>query len=407
MVFLRRPWSYQSFATILLKYTEYGQPFETKDNNDYEVMFGEKKKQLQEAAKAAAAAVAGANVEASSNFDMTDESTANGTTEQSFQSMHGGMNGAPLGLANDPDHYMLNSCSRPRAQKKRVHRSFQQLLQKAHIGYTPPTLPLYQHGMGAPGGPPNHHMFNALPSPPNLSGILPSPTTGMLLHDFSPQNASFFGHNSMLAPGMPGDFHDSKSSVFGLNLVSSDFGQGCGNSVQPQQLQQSEDPFYASSKQSDLPDMSSANCPSSFVGGGEVFADTKAFDADVTNCRVARPLEKTQEQSQEYDFTNNREDSQAVKENETTVNDESAVDKVLLPKREPKQDSYDDPVISSNLTKCSDTQGASPTRAVASSESLAPSITSDPTGCEIEKRSRSEIMETASTSPHKRQRMVV
>jgi hypothetical protein len=107
-------------------------------------MFGEKKKQLQQAAKeAAAAAAAGANAEAQANFNMGHGSTPNGAAIQSFQSMHG----ASLGLTNDPDQYMLNSRSRPPTQKKRVHRGFQQLLKKEHVGYTPPSLPLYQHGV--------------------------------------------------------------------------------------------------------------------------------------------------------------------------------------------------------------------------------------------------------------------
>ncbi|CAI5728184.1 unnamed protein product [Peronospora destructor] len=366
---------------ILLKYTEYGQPFETKDNNDYEIMFGEKKKQLQQAAKAAAvAAAAGASAEASANFNMVHGSTSNGATEQSFQSMHGGMNGAPLGLTNDPDQYMLNSCSRSRTQKKRVHRGFQQLLQKQHAGYTPPTLPLYQHGMGTLGGLPSHHMLNSLPSPPNLSNILPSPTTGMLLHDFSPQNAGLFGQNPMLGGSMAGEFHDSKSSVFGLNLVPSDFSQGCGISVHPQQLQQTEDPYDAPSKQIELLDMSAGNCPSSPVGGGGVSTDNnRTFQSDGTTCKVEEPSDKRQQQPQQDDLPNKREDSQAAKESEATTADKSTATAVLPPK--PK--------------------------AVPSSESRAPTTTSESASPETEKRLRSEMAGTATTCPHKRQRVVV
>jgi hypothetical protein len=35
--------------------------------------------------------------------------------------------------------------------------------------------------MGMLGGMPTHHMLSALPSPPNLSSILPSPTSTFLL----------------------------------------------------------------------------------------------------------------------------------------------------------------------------------------------------------------------------------
>ncbi|CAI5701935.1 unnamed protein product [Peronospora effusa] len=404
-------YSSTSVDQILLKYTEYGQPFETKDNNDYEIMFGEKKKQLQQAAKAAAAAAAaGANAEASANFNMVHGSTSNGATEQSFQSMHGGMNGAPLGLTNDPDQYLLNSCSRPRTQKKRVHRGFQQLLQKQHAGYTPPTLPLYQHGMGTLGGLPSHHMLNSLPSPPNLSNILPSPTTGMILHDFSPQNAGLFGQNPMLGGVIPGEFHDSKSSVFGLNLVPSDFSQGCGNSVHPQQPQQTEDPYYAPSKQIELLDMSAGNRPNSPVGGDGVFTDNnnKTFQPDETTCNVDEPSDKRQKQPQQDNSPNKRDDSQAANESETTIADKSAAVEVLPPKREPKQGSHDDdPIVSSNLAKCSDIQRASPTKAVPSSESRAPTTTSESASSETEKHSRSEMAGSASSSPHKRQRVVV
>uniref|UniRef100_K3X068 MADS-box domain-containing protein n=1 Tax=Globisporangium ultimum (strain ATCC 200006 / CBS 805.95 / DAOM BR144) TaxID=431595 RepID=K3X068_GLOUD len=228
-------YSSTSVDQILLKYTEYGEPYETKDNNDYEILFGEKKKKDP-------------NAEPMSNFNMAHASPQpnNG---QSYTSMagggandrllHGAMSAnASLGLTNDPDQYMLNNSAgrndRPPSQKKRVHRSFQQLLKKDQMSYIPPSLPLYQHGMGMLGGVPAHHMLSALPSPPNLSGILPSPTTSMLLrHDFSPQNAqSMFGHHMM---GGSHDHHD-KNGVIGLNLVPSDFSHGA--SMMQQQHQQ-------------------------------------------------------------------------------------------------------------------------------------------------------------------------
>ncbi|POM74591.1 MADS-box transcription factor, partial [Phytophthora palmivora] len=302
----------------------------------YEIMFGEKKKQLQQAAKeAAAAAAAGANAEA--NFNMGQGSPPNG---QSFQSMHGGMNGASLGLTNDPDQYMLNSRSRPPTQKKRVHRGFQQLLKKEHVGYTPPSLPLYQHGMGMLGGLSNHHMLAALPSPPNLSGILPSPTStccnesshsfdksslltwilnyfsaGMLLHDFSPQNAGLFGHHPMLSGGMPGEFHDSKNGVIGLNLVPSDFSQG--GSVHPQQLQHPKDQYCDPGKQGNSPNKSSGDRPTSPVGSGEQSDANGTAQSDEPVCKVEQSSEPEQEQPQQDDGSNNSDDAQATKENET------------------------------------------------------------------------------------------
>ncbi|KAL4161564.1 hypothetical protein PRNP1_002118 [Phytophthora ramorum] len=396
-------YSSTSVDQILLKYTEYGEPYETKDNNDYEIMFGEKKKQLQQAAKeAAAAAAAGANAEA--NFNMG--STPNGSAVQSFQSMHG----ASLGLTNDPDQYMLNSRSRPPTQKKRVHRGFQQLLKKEHVGYTPPSLPLYQHGMGMLGGLSSHHMLAALPSPPNLSGILPSPTTGMLLHDFSPQNAGLFGHHPMLSGGIPGDFHDSKNSVLGLNLVPSDFSHGSAGSVHPQQLQQPKDPYYVPSKQNDSPTKSSGDRPTSADSGGEPSGDNGAPQSDEAVCKVEKPSVNSQEQPQQDDGApNNCDDAQAAKENETVAEKSTADSAPLSPKREPKPStgSQEDPAVTSNGSKCSDIQDASPTKPA--SESRAPSTTSESQALssETEKRSRSEVLGAASTSPHKRQRVVV
>ncbi|RLN90684.1 hypothetical protein BBJ28_00010434 [Nothophytophthora sp. Chile5] len=144
-------YSSTSVDQILLKYTEYGEPYETKDNTDYEIMFGEKKKQLQQAAKEAAAA------EAPANFNLAHASAQNGGAMQSYPGMagssgdrllHSGISGgASLGLTNEPDQYVLNSRARPPTQKKRVHRGFQQLLKKEQLSYTPPSLPLYQHGV--------------------------------------------------------------------------------------------------------------------------------------------------------------------------------------------------------------------------------------------------------------------
>ncbi|TYZ60778.1 hypothetical protein PybrP1_005058 [[Pythium] brassicae (nom. inval.)] len=199
---------------ILLKYTEYGEPYETKDNNDYEILFGEKKKKP-----------------ADQNADTMAQQQQN--AQAAYPGMAAMAAGASLGLTNDPDQYMLPTSSGARdgrpAAKKRVHRGFQQLLKKDQVGFSPPSL--YQHGMGMMTP---HHML-ALPSPPNLSGILPSPTTSMLLrHEFSPQNAQgMFAHHLM--GGSPGDHHD-KSGLIGLSLVP-DFTHG-PNSAALQQMKQ-------------------------------------------------------------------------------------------------------------------------------------------------------------------------
>ncbi|TMW66156.1 hypothetical protein Poli38472_003921 [Pythium oligandrum] len=228
---------------ILLKYTEYGEPYETKDNNDYEILFGDKKKQKDVPADAAANAAA-QQAQAQANANANAAANFNSASNQAMMS-------ASLGLTNEPDQYILNS-ARGAGQKKRVHRGFQQLLKKEQMSYIPPSLPLYQHSMGMLGGVPAHHMLAALPSPPNLSGILPSPTTSMLLrHDFSPQNGLFSSHHHLMGGGP--DPHD-KNGVIGLNLVPSDFGHP-GMSMKQS--------YYSTPKRSNSPAKSSSHRPGS------------------------------------------------------------------------------------------------------------------------------------------------
>lgn len=229
-------------------------------------------------------------------------------------------------------------------------------------------------------------------------------SAGMLLHDFSPQNAGLFGHNPMLSGGMPGEFPDSKSNVLGLNLVSSDFSNGCSNNVHPQQLQQlqqmqqTEDSYYVPSNQSDLPGMSIGNRPSSPVGDGRVQSDDAI-------CKGEKPSDTEQEQPHQHDPLSEREDSKPSKVGETAAIDKSTANVSLPPKREPKQGSHDGPILSSKSAKCSNIQGASPTKAA--STSVRATSTPESLSTESEKRARSEMGGTATTSPHKRQRVVV
>ncbi|KAG7398699.1 myocyte enhancer factor [Phytophthora boehmeriae] len=390
-------YSSTSVDQILLKYTEYGEPYETKDNNDYEIMFGEKKKQLQQAAKEAAAAAA-APADAAANFNMAHGAGPNGAQVQPFPGMHGG---ASLGLTNDPDQYPLNSRSRPPTQKKRVHRGFQQLLKKEHMGYTPPSLPLYQHGMGMLSGIPSHHMLSALPSPPNLSGILPSPTTAMLLHDFSPQNGqSLFGHHPMLSGGMPGEYQDNKNSVLGLNLVPSDFNQAQG--VHPHQLQQQKEAQYGAKSNDDSPLKSSGNRPTSPVGGGEPSSDHALSDA--TTCADEKnALSGKEQQSSQQGDTRKGSDAEPSKETEPDA-DKPAQESSSTPSSppcEPDKSNHDRPTSSKRVKKAfNDVKSPKkePSDHVASSESKSSSSK------DTEKRP-SEVLGAASTSPHKRPRV--
>lgn len=241
-------YSSTSVDQILLKYTEYGEPYETKDNNDYDILFGDKKKNKD--ANPDASATGSYNLSShgsSQNGGMSYSGMGGGNDRM----LHGGLSAsASLGLTNEPDQYVLNSRNeRGGNQKKRVHRGFQQLLKKDQLSYIPPSLPLYQHGMGMMGGVPPHHMLAALPSPPNLSGILPSPTTNMMLrHDFSPQNAQGMlgAHHPMMSGSQMGHDHHDKNGVIGLSLIPSDFGHPGGLSSSMGSHQQSMKHSYYS-----------------------------------------------------------------------------------------------------------------------------------------------------------------
>ncbi|KAF1324091.1 Mads-box transcription factor, partial [Globisporangium splendens] len=262
-------YSSTSVDQILLKYTEYGEPYETKDNNDYEILFGEKKKKDP-------------NAEPVSNFNM-GHASPQPNNGQSYASMGGGgandrlLHGAvsasaSLGLTNDPDQYMLNSSAgrndRQPSQKKRVHRSFQQLLKKDQMSYIPPSLPLYQHGWRA--------------SAPHALGSSKStqPVWHFAVADH-PQNAqSMFGHHMV---GGSHDHHD-KNGVIGLNLVPSDFSHS--TSMMQQQHQQMKQSYYIPKQQH--PSSSSVACsmkasnhrPGSPVGGNGCGNGSNLGDGD-------------------------------------------------------------------------------------------------------------------------------
>lgn len=118
----------------------------------YEILFGEKKKKDPNAEPVANFNVAGQqNAAANNNNNSAQAAAYAGNNNNNERMLHNAMAGnAALGLTNDPDQYMLHSGrvneGRP-APKKRVHRGFQQLLKKDQLSYIPPSLPLYQHGV--------------------------------------------------------------------------------------------------------------------------------------------------------------------------------------------------------------------------------------------------------------------
>ncbi|KAF0685693.1 Aste57867_22440 [Aphanomyces stellatus] len=199
-------YSSTSVDQILLKYTEYGEPYETKDNADYDTLFGESKKKATD------------NNSPYGGMSSHESSPAYSSMPTPNDRMMGG--GVSLGLTNDPDQYLLNS--HRNMSKKRAPKGFQQLLQKKDMQYVPPQLPLYQHGLGMLSAVHGNPMLSALPSPPNLHGILPSPTTANMLlrHDFSPHNADGMHLTS--------DQDAEKAGVLGLNLGPNDFGHQKG-----------------------------------------------------------------------------------------------------------------------------------------------------------------------------------
>ncbi|OQS03592.1 hypothetical protein THRCLA_04091 [Thraustotheca clavata] len=214
-------YSSTSVDQILLKYTEYGEPYETKDNGDYDTLFGEGKKKAMESPYASI----------SSHESSPGYSNMGTPTDRMLPP------GVSLGLTNDPEQYLLNS-HRNNLNKKRTPKGFQQLLQKKDMQYLPPQL--YHHNLGMlqsmHGGNPN--MMSALPSPSNLHGMLPSPTTANMLlrQDFSPQHndpsTSSSGH--MHLGGMTHEMPDDKS-MLGLNLGPNDFGHHPNKQYRPSQ----------------------------------------------------------------------------------------------------------------------------------------------------------------------------
>ncbi|KDO34375.1 hypothetical protein SPRG_01511 [Saprolegnia parasitica CBS 223.65] len=207
-------YSSTSVDQILLKYTEYGEPYETKDNGDYDTLFGENKKKP------------GDNSNTNSPYGgMSSHESSPAYSSMGTPNDRMLPHGVSLGLTNDPDQYVLNN-HRNNMAKKRTPKGFQQLLQKKDMQYLPPQL--YQHNLGMLSSMhgSNQGMLGALPSPSNLHGMLPSPTTANMLlrHDFSPQNGDGppGGHMHHLG-SMGHDMGDDKS-VLGLNLGPSDFG---------------------------------------------------------------------------------------------------------------------------------------------------------------------------------------
>ncbi|DAZ92494.1 TPA: hypothetical protein N0F65_012724 [Lagenidium giganteum] len=273
---------------ILLRYTEYGEPCEMKDNADYDILYGDKKKP-KDAPPAEPASASGGN-SGGSNSNSSSQSNGpqgnnvgNGGYDPNERLMSGTITpSASLGLANDPEQYMLPPPRNDRSggQKKRVHRGFQQMLKKEQMSYIPPSLPLYQHGMGMMGGMPSHHMLSALPSPSNLTGMLPSPTTSLFLrHDFSPQNAhNMFGnHHGFM--GLPGDHHE-KNGVIGLNLLPSDFSHGSPSVSQMQHPHFK--PSYYLPKRPESPAKHSSSRPESPAVGTPHATDTSTTSEERT-----------------------------------------------------------------------------------------------------------------------------
>lgn len=96
-------------------------------------------------------------------------------------------------------------------------------------------------------------------------------SASMLLHDFSPQHAqNLFGHHMMGSSGLPSEQSD-KNGVIGLNLVPSDFSQG-PNCIPVQTPNTQLKQFFLANQQPS-PVKASDERASSPVGGGEPSAD--------------------------------------------------------------------------------------------------------------------------------------
>jgi hypothetical protein len=105
----------------------------------YEILFGDKKKSQDASVEPPAAT---SSIAPSGKAKSNSKRSAGSQQVAPFESSTD--DGTTFGLSNDPDEY---SPPAARGQKKRVHRSFQQMLKKDQLSYVPPSLPLYQHGV--------------------------------------------------------------------------------------------------------------------------------------------------------------------------------------------------------------------------------------------------------------------
>lgn len=203
-------YSSTSVDQILLKYTEYGEPYEQKDNADYDILFGDKKGSTP------------TSVRSHSDMSATTAARLNSLSHQ--QMISATSSGLSLGLTNDPDQYMLGSRMTDKGQYKKLSKNFQQMLkhgQHPYLSHGLGGLP-YQSNASLLAAANNQQPMQTLPSPSNLQSVLPSPTTTNLL----------LGH-SMSGKKRSTPKHEDEKGGLGLNLGPSDFGEEHPESISP------------------------------------------------------------------------------------------------------------------------------------------------------------------------------
>lgn len=212
-------YSSTSVDQILLKYTEYGEPYEQKDNTDYDILFGEQKGQS-----------------ASARNTPRGESPVARMGSLTHQQMLSA-SGLSLGLTNDPEQYALGI---RREKYKKLSKNFQQMLKQGQHPYLSQGLaglPMqYQTNASLMSAAANNHpMLHNIPSPSSLQGVLPSPTTASMLVAASGGGGGGGGASGKKRAS-PKDRAGSGGGL-GFNLGQADFGTSAADSRESNQTE--------------------------------------------------------------------------------------------------------------------------------------------------------------------------
>lgn len=188
-------YSSTSIDQILLKYTEYGEPYEQKDNSDYDMLFGDKK------------LGGGSGVSSSATSTPRADMRQLSATRLSNMS-HQQMMSPGFGLTNEPDQYAMLGPNK--TGYKKVSKNFQQMLkhgqQNPYLTHGLAGLPMgnYQGGMSAAS---SNNQSYGLSSPSSMQLQSPKNSNMMMVDNNNKKRGSF-----------------EKTGGLGLSLGPADFG---------------------------------------------------------------------------------------------------------------------------------------------------------------------------------------